>query len=175
VTNASPAVRTVPASARVACEPASPSSLNSAATIAEQIRTNGSVCLRVYGMSMFPWIRPGDLVFVRRCEFSTVRPGDVVLYERDERYFVHRVLEKAHAGNALISKGDSLDGTDGPVLAEQFLGRAIRLHRRQRHIDLQSLAHVVLGRVLARLSPASPLLYRPLRMGRRLLAVAKAI
>jgi hypothetical protein len=167
VTSASGAVRSVPASTQVPFERASTSSLNPA-TIAEQIRRDGSVCLRVHGMSMFPWIRPGDLVFVRCCGFSTVGPGDVILFERDERYFVHRVLQRAHAGNALISKGDALDGADGPVLAEQFLGRAIRIHRRQRHLDLESLGFVLLGRFLAHVSRLSPMVYRPLRFGRRI-------
>lgn len=117
---------------------------------------------------MFPWIRPGDLVFVRRCEFSMVKPGDVILFEQGERYFVHRVLEKVSAGSVLITKGDAQDGADAPALQEQFLGRAIRIHRGRRHIDLESPGLVMLGRFLARVSRLSPLVYRPLRLGRRL-------
>lgn len=148
--------------------------------ITEQIRRHGSVCLCVRGMSMFPWIRSGDLVFVRRCSFAAVKPGDVVLFEQAGRYFVHRVLRRMRTGDQareslLLTKGDALDGTDAPMSPAQFLGRAIRIHRGRRHIDLQSLAHIILGRILAHLSPASLLLYGPLRMGRRLFAGAQAI
>jgi len=145
--------------------------------IERQVREHGSVCLRVQGMSMFPWIRPGDHVFVRRSEFLAAQPGDVVLFAQNGHYFVHRVLRRGktcgHA--ALLTKGDALDGSDAPVLEEHFLGCAIRVHRRRRHIDLQSLGYVVLGRLIARLSPVSSLLYKPLRVGRRLLTEPESI
>lgn len=166
MTNAAAAVRSAPTP--VPLELASASSVNPAAGITEQIRRNGSVCLRVQGMSMFPWIRPGDLVFVRRCGSAIVKPGDVILFEREERYFIHRVLESVSANGTLIAKGDAQDGADAPVLPEQLLGRAIRIHRERRHVDLESPGRIALGRFLARVSRLSPLVYRPLRMGRRL-------
>lgn len=97
-----------------------------------------------------------------------VKAGDVVLFERDERYFVHRLLERMSASGALITKGDALDGADAPVLEEQFLGRAIRIHRGRRYIDLESPGIIALGCLLARLSRLSPLVYHPLRAGRRM-------
>lgn len=168
MTSASFAVTPSPAPAPLpfenpAVKPATPS-----VEIAEQIRNHGSVCLRVQGMSMFPWIRPGDWVFVRRCDFAAVRPGDVILYSREERYFVHRTLRRT--GSFLITKGDALDGCDAPVSHQEFLGRAIRIHRGGRHIDVQSLGHAVAARILAALSPASFLLYRPLRFAKKILA-----
>jgi signal peptidase I len=140
-----------------------------------KIRTNGSVCFRVLGQSMFPWIRSGDYVFVRRCAFESVSAGDVILYERDRRLFVHRVLRRAvesRIGNGrklLITKGDSLDGKDAPLTESEFLGRVTRIHRGQQHLDLESLGRVALGRFLALVSPASVLLYGPLRALKHLL------
>ncbi len=52
----------------------------------------GSVCLRVLGGSMTPWIRSGDLVFIKRYDFERVSAGDVILFERDGRFFVHRMI-----------------------------------------------------------------------------------
>jgi signal peptidase I len=144
--------------------------------IAERTRANGSACVRVLGRSMFPWIRPGDFVFVRRHDFGRVAPGDVILFERDSRIFAHRVLRRVTApiglksGPVFITKGDALDGVDAPVSASEFLGRITRIHRRQRHIDLESLGQVFCARLLACISPASSLLYRPLRWAKRLLS-----
>jgi signal peptidase I len=148
------------------------------AHISRNVRARGSACLRALGGSMFPWIRPGDLLFVRKCEFDAVSPGEVILFQQNDRFFVHRVLRRVppvHSKRALnqdstvITKGDALDGEDLPVSASDFLGRVIRIHRRRRHIDLQSLWRTLLGRVLARVSSKSALFYRPLRKAKRLL------
>jgi signal peptidase I len=148
------------------------------ADISRNVRNRGSACLRALGGSMFPWIRPGDLLFVRKCEFEAVSRGEVILFEQGGRFFVHRVIRRvlvadaesrANKNHALVTKGDALDGEDLPVSAGQFLGRIIRIHRRRRHIDLQSASRTLLGRVLARVSSKSALLYRPLRTVKRLL------
>jgi len=146
----------------------------SGSEISRKIRSQGSVCLRVLGGSMTPWIRSGDLVFVKRFDFERVSTGDVILFERADRFFVHRIIGRRRfmpGGKEqvrVITKGDALDGVDAPVSAEEFLGRATRIHRGHRHIDLESLTHILLGRVLAHFSRMSPLLYRPIRFAKHL-------
>lgn len=143
--------------------------------ISEKVRKNGSACFRVLGESMFPWIRSGDYVFVRRLEFEGISVGQVVLFERGNRLFVHRVLRRvrpaddASGCSTLITKGDALDGADAPVSQSEFLGRITRIHRRQRHIDFESLGSVLFGRFLAFASPLSVLLYAPMRLVRQAL------
>jgi len=142
-------------------------------SISEQLRANGSVCFRVLGASMFPWIRSGDLVFVRRFAFEQASRGDVVLFERDARLFVHRVLRGgangAGAADTLVTKGDALDREDMPVSRAEFLGRVIRIHRDDRHIDMESMGQKLLGRFLASVSRASSLWYWPIRSAKHFL------
>jgi signal peptidase I len=145
--------------------------------IAAKLRANGSVCFRVLGASMFPWIRSGDLVFVRKFAFEQVSRGDVILFERGERLFVHRVLHDVKTGagglsnqvGELTTKGDALDCEDAPVSRAEFLGRVIRVHRENHHIDMESMGHVLLGRFLARVSRMSFVYYRPMRAVKHLL------
>src|SRR5580704_11980065 len=152
----------------------SPADLGS--EISGKIHSQGSVCLRVLGGSMTPWIRSGDLVFIKRFDFERVSTGDVILFERADRFFVHRIIGRRRSvprgkeQALLITKGDALDGVDAPVSAAEFLGRATRIHRGQRHIDLESFTHVLVGRVLAHLSRMSPLLYRPICFAKRVLS-----
>ena len=68
----------------------------SGSEISRKIRSQGSVCLRVLGGSMTPWIRSGDLVFIKRFDFERVSTGDVILFERDDRFFVHRIIGRVH-------------------------------------------------------------------------------
>lgn len=148
------------------------------AHISGNVRDRGFTCLRALGGSMFPWIRHGDLLFVRKCQFDAVSSGDVILFEQNGRFFAHRVLRPmsaphlrnlSHENSFLVTKGDALDGEDPPVTSDCFLGRVIGIHRRRSHIDLESPARILLGRILARLSPQSALFYGPMRKAKRLL------
>jgi signal peptidase I len=144
----------------------------SVSEISRKMRSQGSVCLRVLGGSMTPWIRSGDLVFIKRYDMERLSAGDVILFERDGRFFVHRLLDRARSIRPgekvarLITKGDALDGLDVPVSSDEFLGRATRIHRGHQHIDLESFNRIVLGRIVARFSKLSPLVYRPLRFAK---------
>lgn len=143
--------------------------------IAAKLRADGSVCFQVLDASMFPSIRPGDLVFARKFSYEQAWPGDVVLFERRGRLFVHRVIRGgvSRAGATqhrdLITKGDALDSEDEPVTRAEFLGRVIRVHRGNRHIDMESMGRVMIGRLIARVSRTSFALYRPVRVVKHLL------
>ena len=142
--------------------------------ISKKICSQGSVYVRALGGSMMPWIRSGDLVFIKRSDFANASAGDMILFERKGRFFVHRMIGHAKslpAGKSaplLITKGDALDEEDAPVSPVEFLGRATRIHRGSHHIDLESLTQVFLGRLLARFSRMSRLVYSPLRFGKHL-------
>jgi len=138
-------------------------------SVADKVRVGGSATIRVVATSMFPWIRPGDQAFIRRYDFSQINSGDVILYERANGLFIHRVIRRITrpglGGDVtlLVVKGDALDRPDAPVSAKEFLGRAIRIHRGKRHIDLQSFSQTVLGKFLAGVSGLTRFVYGPLR------------
>jgi signal peptidase I len=145
-----------------------------ALSVAEKMRSQGSVYLRVSGGSMVPWIRAGDFVFVRQFDFARVAVGDVIVFRRNGLVVTHRTIRRVAAtpneatAGLLVTKGDASDETDHPVSAEEFLGRATRIHRGRHHIDLDSFTQVFLGRLLARFSRMSRLVYGPLRFSKRL-------
>ena len=145
--------------------------------VADKMRSQGSVYLRVSGCSMVPWIRAGDFVFVRQFDFAKVAVGDVIVFRRNGMVITHRAIRRVAAtpneatASLLVTKGDASDETDNPVSAEEFLGRATRIHRGRRHVDLESFSQILLGRLLARFSRMSRLVYGPLRFSKRLFPI----
>ncbi|HUO35620.1 MAG TPA: S24/S26 family peptidase [Candidatus Acidoferrum sp.] len=137
--------------------------------IIEKLRERKSACFRVNGRSMWPALRPGDLVFAKALDIERVSFGQVVAFERDGRVFVHRVIRRIHSRGAsggpaaLRTKGDTLDGPDPTVSMQEYLGCVIRVHRGRRHIDMESLGHRAAGKAVAAVSPASRLIFGPLR------------
>jgi signal peptidase I len=148
---------------------------DAALPVTEKMRSQGTAYLRVSGGSMVPWIRPGDFVFIRRYEFPRISAGDVIVFQRSGLVVVHRAIRHivgsryGNTADLLITKGDASDGEDAPVSAAEYLGRATRIHRGRRHIDLESFTQKSLGRILARTSSLSRVVYFPLRFAKRLL------
>jgi signal peptidase I len=87
----------------------------------------GEARLCALGSSMMPSILPGDTLRVERCNGDDVRVGDVVMFTRHGRLFAHRVVSRVDG--TLVTKGDSLDSSDGPVAPSEFLGRVISVEQ----------------------------------------------
>jgi len=94
----------------------------------ELLTSCGEARLPVGGSSMFPALRPGDLLDVRRD--ATIQPGDLVVFERHGRLVTHRVI--ASNGTLVVTQGDRLRYPDEPVLSTDVLGRVERVIRRGR-------------------------------------------
>lgn len=124
------------------------------ARIAESLASRGRVSLCVYGASMLPWVRPGDIVMIRKSNTESLRCGQLVLFRRNNSLFVHRVVNKAGALEAaqFFVKGDAHPTSDGLMEQGELLGRVMWLYRKGRRIDLDARGQRVFGVFLSRLS-----------------------
>jgi|SRR5579862_1535671 len=109
----------------------------------EVVRTFGEVRLRVFGTSMVPSILPGDLVCVHRASLRDISSGEVVMFVRNERLFVHRVVDRqlmaysdSPRESCLITRGDRLLQNDPPVSSLELLGRVVSIERGSRKVKL---------------------------------------
>ena len=71
---------------------------------------------------MLPQIWPSDVLVIRRKDAALVQPGELVLYLRQDRLFVHRLLQNDLRPGLLLTKGDSVPLPDPPVQYEDYLG-----------------------------------------------------
>ena len=101
---------------------------------AEMLRCGGTVRLRAWGASMLPSVWPGDLLTIQSAAHDEVVPGDIVLVTRDNRFFVHRLVETRQDGDCFswITKGDSMPQNDSPAAASELLGRVVGISRANR-------------------------------------------
>jgi signal peptidase I len=131
------------------------------AEISAALQRGGRISLRVQGASMLPWVRPGDIARIGKVSMDAIRCGDVVLFRRENRLFVHRIIEKGGAMDAAAfrAKGDAHPTCDGIVKQEELLGRVVRLYRGGRRIDLDAPGQLALGRLISQLSLRSRFWY----------------
>jgi len=86
----------------------------------------------VYGTSMFPFIRNGDVITITPFR-SRIRRGRVIAFlRRDGRLIIHRVVKVLPDG--VITKGDNLPETDTPLSFERIIGTVNTVHRNDRRI-----------------------------------------
>lgn len=102
--------------------------------VGDVLRRCGSVQLRAWGMSMLPSLWPGDLLTIRTVPSEDLAPGQIVLVMRDNRFFIHRLIEKRTVKDRLfwITKGDTVPNDDLPVAESELLGRVADIQRGHR-------------------------------------------
>lgn len=89
---------------------------------AEVLEKNGTVRVRVSGQSMLPTLWPGDVLTIQSKELADAELGDLVLYDRDGRFFVHRLISKSRGNDSFVTRGDCMVESDPPVSTGSFLG-----------------------------------------------------
>jgi len=139
--------------------------------IVQNLHSQNCARFRVYGSSMRPWLRGGEVVEVRREEPAKVRRGDVVAFTRGGGLFVHRVIGKRQRDGRilLITKGDAFPEADAPVREEEYLGRVTRVASGGRVLSTESPAQRAFAQLAARVSASARWWYPGVRAARRFL------
>jgi hypothetical protein len=83
---------------------------------------------------MLPSLWPDDLLTIQCAAHDEVVSGDIVLVMRDNRFFVHRLIERRQDQDRLlwITRGDAVPQNDPPVAASELLGRVVGVRRGNR-------------------------------------------
>lgn len=83
--------------------------------------------LKATGMSMFPILQSGDILYFKKTPFKTIKSDDIVLVKKDGQYFVHRVIYKAMS--YAITRGDNNYLSDGKISQKQIISRVAKIKR----------------------------------------------
>jgi hypothetical protein len=99
----------------------------------EILRSGGAIRLKAWGTSMLPSLWPGDLLTIQGRGYDEAVPGEIVLVLRDNRLFVHRLVEKRNQNPpSCITRGDAMLHNDPPAVASGLLGCVVGIHRANR-------------------------------------------
>jgi hypothetical protein len=85
------------------------------------LRRFESARLRVFGLSMWPAVRPGDVLHVQSVSPGDLAIGDVILFVRHGALFAHRLVGRQ--GQILRTRGDAHWRCDPLLRPSQVLGR----------------------------------------------------
>jgi signal peptidase len=108
-------------------------------TLRKEIIGQGrSVQIIASGYSMFPFLRKGDLLTVEPAPIEQIKRGDIVVYEFNEKWIAHRVIQINHNSEGLefLLRGDTCVAFDPLVNKENFIGAVTEFQRLNRQKKL---------------------------------------
>ena len=83
----------------------------------------------VYGLSMFPFYLPGDIVRVERAHPGNLKKGNVIVFTNNKQLVAHRLLKYDAESGTVLAKGDGLIAKDR-LLSEQNVHAVVVRHYR---------------------------------------------
>ncbi|MCX5714981.1 MAG: hypothetical protein NT033_09350 [Candidatus Omnitrophica bacterium] len=87
----------------------------------------------VGGMSMFPFVKDSDYVFVKKTDPGELSCGDIlVVQSQDNRKLCHRLVKIEKKDDALWfqTKGEGFGSSDEPVSQDRVIGKVIAIKRK---------------------------------------------
>jgi len=136
----------------------------------EDILSRGSsLRIRVTGQSMFPFLKDGDVVTIRKASSPSLRVGDLLFFKNHQGLPVlHRLVRKRRLVNGstvLQTKGDRLVSMDEPIPEGRVLGRVLSIQRKNgsqnaKPADMTSHFWMTTNCIIAVTSPVCSLICR---------------
>lgn len=111
------------------------------------------IFIETCGFSMWPFLRDGERVIIKKAAITQVRIGDIIAYySLDQKVVCHRLVKKAIQETKLLlyCRGDHATSSGAEVVTEErFIGRLAGVVRRDRVIEFKGVRWWFLGRVVA--------------------------
>lgn len=113
------------------------------------------IFIETEGYSMWPFLRPGRKLIIKKVPLQTLNIGDIILFRKSEQLVCHRLVKKIKLGNGLLlyARGDNSLSLPEAVNEDKFLGKAIGLLKNGRIIDFECLKSRIFNRFIVKIAP----------------------
>jgi signal peptidase I len=92
-----------------------------------------AVRVKAEGFSMFPFIKPGSMILLGPVnEAISLIPGEIVAWKKEPGFVLHRLvcIRRNNDTNLYITRGDSCDLEDKPLMREQIVGKVLKIEEK---------------------------------------------
>lgn len=128
----------------------------------EDILNKGlSLCIKVTGRSMSPFLRGGEILTIRKVPCSSLEKGDLLFFKNRHGFpIIHRIIKTRRTSNNMnifLTRGDALIAYDSPVNEHEVLGKVCNIQKNVsgkeiKHIDMESFLWKKFNYLIALLS-----------------------
>ncbi len=120
-----------------------------------RLKIGQTIGFQVHTGSMWPALRPGDLLVVKSyADLLTLEIGALIVFRQDDHWIVHRLISISSTteGLRITTKGDNVSLFDPIWDLSELCGVGVEIVRKNRHIPLTTKKVHLLGGWIARIS-----------------------
>jgi signal peptidase I len=124
----------------------------------------GIIFVDTAGYSMWPFIRPGEKIVVKRVAMDELNQGDVILYREDGELRLHRLIRKTgdKGRYAFYSRGDNSNSSPEFISEEMYIGKAVAVVRKGKMINFPCRSRYLQSRGIIIFKPFINTVIKPL-------------
>jgi len=108
------------------------------------------------GFSMWPFLKAGEKLLIRKTPTENLKVGDVIIYRADDQLVCHRLIKKIKQRERylLYIRGDSSVSWPEPITEEMFLGKAISIIKNGKIVALNQMKGQLINRLIVLVAPS---------------------
>lgn len=100
--------------------------------LADELLDKGtSLRIEASGYSMYPAIRPGNIIIIKPVPWEELKCGMIIAWKRENDMVVHRLVlaYESDGRRYYITRGDSCRSSDKPVTGDMVAGRVEAIYK----------------------------------------------
>ncbi len=116
----------------------------------------GVFFLETSGFSMWPFLRQGEKLIIKKTSPCDLSVGDIILYRTEKQLVCHRLVKKVRAKNEckLYARGDNSLSAPEFVSEGALQGKVIGVVKRNGRVtDISTLMPRLLNRIIVAIAP----------------------
>lgn len=128
------------------------------------------IFIETSGFSMWPFVRKGEKLIIRKASIQSLKVGDIILYransqapETKHQLVCHRLVKKIKRKDEylLYTRGDNSTSSPEIVTEEMFLGKAVGIMKNGRVVGLTDLRGRFMNRIIVIFAPLATKILKP--------------
>ena len=130
--------------------------------------TEEDLFFKTTGFSMWPFLKEGERLIIKKVPPETLNVGDLILYKANNQTICHRLVRKvSHREEQLLyARGDNSKSLPELITKQTFLGKAIGIIRNGKTVNFTTKRRRFINRLIVVIAP---LVCVRLRIGKVLL------
>ena len=125
---------------------------------------NDLIFIEASGFSMWPFIREGEKLIIRKTLVEDLKVGEIILYQAEDKLICHRLVKKIKDNDKYLiySRGDNSLSLPEFVIKDKFLGKVVGvLKKNGKAVSIAGRKQRLFNRIIVMIAPLIVKIIKP--------------